>query len=448
MIQNKSFSILPCVEETQSFASRKRLASLNAGVSNKAITECERLIKDGQEEAFVLVDTAVAERQVERWHRNLPRVAPWYAIKCHPDLNLMRALFSKGCGFDAASIAEIKAALAVGASPENIIFANPCKMPSHIRFAESVGVRMMTFDNVDELRKIKQYHPSAQLVLRVLGDDSSSLCKFNAKFGVAVDECVPILREAKRLGCDIVGVSFHVGSGCRSADAFVGAVANARRAFDMLRAFGFQPRVLDLGGGWPGSLAGEEEADEVGFEEICDKVRPALDELFPASSELRIIAEPGRYFAHACAIAVCNITSKRILYSEVPSLIGALSSDDDTDHETDREDHDAHSVAGFRYYVNDGVYGTFNAVICDHRDRMEPALILDKNGRPTEAAEGKLESSVWGNTCDGIDKICASVMLPDLPVGSWLVFPNMGAYTTSAASAGFNGFPLTKKYYL
>jgi ornithine decarboxylase len=442
-----TFRLSSCITE-ESVVSRKRFIPAARDVSVKALAECERLIANGQEEAFVVLDTAVAQGQVERWRRNLPRVSPWYAIKCHPDARLMEALFAKGCGFDAASIAEIQAALAVGCSPNSIIFANPCKMPSHIRFAESVGVRMMTFDNVDELRKIKQYHSSALLVMRILGDDSSSLCKFNAKFGIAVDECAPLIREARRLGSEIVGVSFHVGSGCRSADAFVGAVENARRAFDMLQRAGFAPRVLDLGGGWPGSLAGEEEPEEIGFEEICEKVRPVLDRLFPHSEELLIIAEPGRYFAHACAIAVTNVTSKRVIYSEVPNLTGAMSSDDDTDHETDHEDGESRGIVGFRYYVNDGVYGTFNAVICDHRDRMEPAAILSMEGKTIFSVGPVFESSVWGNTCDGIDKISASVMLPDVSVGTWFVFTNMGAYTTSAASAGFNGFAVAKKYYI
>jgi len=420
-------------------------------VTAKALAECERLIAAGQEEAFVVLDTAIAQNQVARWRKNLPRVAPWYAVKCHPDKNLMEALFNKGCGFDAASIAEIQLAMSVGCPAESIIFANPCKMPSHIRFAESVGVRMMTFDNVDEMRKIKQYHPTAQLVMRVLGDDSSSLCKFNAKFGISVDECAPLIREAKRLGVDIVGVSFHVGSGCRSADAFVGAVENARRAFDMLARAGFAPRVLDLGGGWPGSLEGEEEQDEIGFEEICSKMRPALDRLFPEKEDLMIIAEPGRYFAHACAVAVVNVTSKRIIYSEVPTLSNAQSSDEESDREMDsdmEESPEAGSVVGFRYYVNDGVYGTFNSVICDHRDRLEPFTMFTPEGKQVALSSSTFESSIWGNTCDGIDKISASVMLPDVEVGNWFAFSNMGAYTTSAASAGFNGFPTAKKFYV
>jgi ornithine decarboxylase len=283
--------------------------------------------------------------------------------------------------------------------------------------------------------------------MRVLGDDSSSVCKFNAKFGVGVEDCVPLVREAKRIGSEIVGVSFHVGSGCRSADAFVGALENARRAFDLLERFGFAPQVLDLGGGWPGSLHGEEEVGEIGFEEICAKVRPALDRLFPSNESLRIIAEPGRYFAHACASAVCNITSKRAVVAEAPALVEAVSGDDDTDHEMTDNEAEV-DVVGFRYYVNDGVYSTFNAVICDHRDRMAPSMVLSEDGKPMEFQSSPYECSIWGNSCDGIDKIASSIRLPDVPVGNWFVFKNMGAYTTSAASAGFNGFPVAKKFYV
>jgi ornithine decarboxylase len=421
----------------------KRFAS--AGTETKVLAEAERLIANGQEDAFVVLDLDVVKGQLARWNENLPRVAPWYAIKCHPDQHLMKVLFDGGCGFDAASIAEMEAAIALGTKPDDIIFANPCKQPSHIRFAEKVGVRMMTFDNVEEMRKIKKFHPEARLVMRILGDDSSSLCKFNAKFGVSVEDCVALVREAKRIGCDIVGVSFHVGSGCRSADAFVGALENARRALDLLSRFGFAPTVLDLGGGWPGSLRGEEEVDEIGFEEICEKVRSALDRLFPEEEGLKIIAEPGRYFAHACASAVCNITSKRAVYADNPALVEAISGDDDTDYESDV----AIETVGFRYYVNDGVYSTFNAVICDHRDRCAPSVVLSDEGKIVEAlGPAAFECSIWGNSCDGIDKIAASIRLPDVPVGSWFVFKNMGAYTTSAASAGFNGFPVAKKFYV
>jgi len=407
------------------------------------VDKVQELIKSGQEDAFVVVDINTVREQLKRWRNNLPRVSPWYAVKCHPDEEIMKALFDGGCGFDAASIAEIKSALQLGTSPDNIVFANPCKQPSHIRFAESVGVRLMTFDNVEEMRKIAKCHSSARLIVRVLGDDSSSVCKFNAKFGVSVADCVPLIKEAKRIGSEIVGVSFHVGSGCRSATAFAGAIENARKVFDMLLRAGFEPSILDLGGGWPGSLPGEDADGEVTFEDSATVVRESLDDLFP--EDVQIIAEPGRYFAHACATAVVNVTSKRPVFAEaennMPNLVDALSSS---------EDEVADEIIGFRYYVNDGVYGTFNAVICDHRDNVEPSMVLSDCGRAKDFAPvcANYPSSIWGNSCDGIDKISNSVNLPELEVGEWLLFESMGAYTTSAASAGFNGFPVSKKYYV
>ena len=45
---------------------------------------------------------------------------------------------------------------------DRIIYANPCKQASYIRYAEEVGVETMTFDNEQELLKIKQMHSTAK----------------------------------------------------------------------------------------------------------------------------------------------------------------------------------------------------------------------------------------------------------------------------------------------
>jgi Pyridoxal-dependent decarboxylase, C-terminal sheet domain len=56
-------------------------------------------------------------------------------------------------------------------------------------------------------------------------------------------------------------------------------------------------------------------------------------------------------------------------------------------------------------------------------------------------------STIFGPTCDSIDVICRSVLLPKLQVGDWLYFTNMGAYTMAAASC-FNGFTPSEKFYV
>lgn len=52
-------------------------------------------------------------------------------------------------------------------------------------------------------------------------------------------------------------------------------------------------------------------------------------------------------------------------------------------------------------------------------------------------------ASVWGPTCDGLDQVCDNVLLPEMDIGDWIVFEDMGAYTLPVASP-FNGFPIPR----
>ena len=66
----------------------------------------------------------------------------------------------------------------------------------------------------------------------VLTDDSSSLCRLSLKFGASLDSTKSLLELAKELGLNVVGVSFHVGSGASDPAAFLKAVQDARFVFD------------------------------------------------------------------------------------------------------------------------------------------------------------------------------------------------------------------------
>lgn len=72
----------------------------------------------------------------------LPRVTPFYAVKCNPDRLILRTLAALGCGFDCASAREMRAVLEMGVPPERIIFAHPCKLPADVDFAVSANVQV------------------------------------------------------------------------------------------------------------------------------------------------------------------------------------------------------------------------------------------------------------------------------------------------------------------
>lgn len=213
-------------------------------------------------------------------------------VKCNEDPVVLQALEALGTGFDCASAAEIERVVALGVSPDRIIYANPTKQASHLTIAQAAGVTRMTFDNHDELVKIKALYPDAELVIRVLVDDSYSVCRLGTKYGAHPSETKNLLQHASTLGLRVVGVSFHVGSGCQSARAFSDAVEVARVVFDEGLATGFNLTLLDVGGGFPGS--DNPAQAPVGFPEIAEVLGASLDKHFPPESNVRIIAEPGR----------------------------------------------------------------------------------------------------------------------------------------------------------
>jgi len=351
-----------------------------------------------EQEAFYIINLRTVVNKYQQWIRALPRVKPFYAIKCNPNPAVVKTLAHLGANFDCASKTEIQQILGSGIAPNRIIYANPTKMVSHISYARSSGVEMMTFDNIHELDKISGCYHDAKLVLRIITDDSQSVCRFSTKFGAPLDECRGILSHAKSLNLNVIGISFHVGSGCMSARSFESAIRSAHQVFSWAEDLGYKFSFLDIGGGWPGS------DDGIKFDDIALHIRPILDQLF--TPDVEIIAEPGRYFVAESHTLAVNVFAKRSMEGE-------------------------HGKS-FLYYINDGVYQSFNCIFFDHC-HPKP-IVFEPRGR-TET----FPSTIFGPTCDSMDCIGKDLELPELEVGEWLYFNSMGAYTTSAASP-FNGF--------
>ncbi|WFD29948.1 ornithine decarboxylase [Malassezia sp. CBS 17886] len=417
------------------------------------------------ENAFFVADLAQVFRQYARWHRELPRIVPFYAVKCNPEPMILRLLAAIGTGFDCASNGEIQKVLDMGVSPARIIYANPCKASSFVRRAATQGVSLATFDNPDELHKMKRFHPSCKLVVRILTDDSKSVCQLGIKFGAALQDVPHLLAEARALGLDVVGVSFHVGSGCYDPEAYHDAIARARQAFDMGTEHGYTFDMLDIGGGF--------EHDNFGS--IASVIRSSLDDYFPDNqfapggsrvrgtpNGLRIIAEPGRYFVQRAFALATNVIARRMGQGDRGDAPAADTRRDDSaavENSTPAEIPTPAPAA--MYYQNDGTYGAFNCLMFDHQ-HVDPKVLslrrefvynatLAPPGIPLDALEARDDAlhpcSVWGPTCDSIDCILRLTYLPrSLNVGDWLVYENMGAYTLCAASQ-FNGLAQAQVRY-
>ncbi|KAG7399647.1 Mitochondrial 2-oxoadipate and 2-oxoglutarate transporter [Phytophthora boehmeriae] len=379
-------------------------------------------------DAFYVVDTSAVEERYKLWTHHLPDVRPYYAVKCNPDPVLIQSLSRLGVGFDCASLAEIRSVLSNGVSANDIIYANPCKQGSQIAYAQENNIDLMTFDSQDEVDKIKSIHPSAKLVLRLYVDDSNSICRLGTKFGAMVHDVPDILAHAKAMDMDVVGVSFHVGSGCFNVAAYSNAVARARKAFDIGHSLGFNFGLLDIGGGFPGT-----ENAPIRFEDCARELKTSLAQHFPQGTGVQVISEPGRFFAASTHTLAVNVIGRKVAPTfdtpgQPPVLASAAAANGQTPN--------------YMYFVNDGLYGSFNCLVYDH-PTIQPVILTD--AAQLEATQLH-KASLWGPTCDGMDCIMKEVQLPLMNIGQWILFPSMGAYTCAAGS-DFNGFAPPQKIY-
>jgi ornithine decarboxylase len=353
---------------------------------------------------LVIIDHAVIRQNYATFRKHLPKVQCYYAVKANPAPEIVRTLYRAGASFDVASLPEFMTVYEnIRRLPkakqqdfiwDKIIYANPTK-PKETLLALDQYKPLVTFDNLTELEKIQRFAPHAGVVVRLAVSNTGSQCELSNKFGCAPGEAVDLILAAFNLGLVVEGISFHVGSQCTNFQNFVQALNAAAAVMQEARQRGgHEIKILDIGGGFPAPYNEHVKP----FSELARVINAEIDRLFAPNIE--ILAEPGRFLVATAATSVARVIGKAV-----------------------RE--------GKRcYYIDDSVYHTYSGIIFDHCQYPLKAF-----------RKGKREvCAVFGQTCDGLDVISQSELLPNLEVDDLVYSENIGAYSNASAT-WFNGFP-------
>ncbi|XP_069076688.1 antizyme inhibitor 1 [Pleurodeles waltl] len=347
---------------------------------------------------FFVSDLGKIVKKHNQWQNVAAHIKPFYTVKCNSAPVVLEIMAALGTGFSCTSKNEMTMVLELGISPESIIYSNPCKQASQLKYAAKVGVNIMTCDSESELRKIARNHPCAKLLLHIATEDLTEE-EVNMTIGTTLKGCRHLLECAKELSVDIIGVKFHVSSTCKAPQAYIHALSDARCVFDMAEELGFKMNILDIGSGFTGS--------QFQLEEINHAINTLLEIYFPEECGIQLIAEPGSYYVSAAFTLVVKIIAKKIVeYERQLSSEGELARNDEP---------------AFLYYMSDGVYGSFTNKLSDNLNAV-PAVHKKCRGD-----EPLFVSSLWGPSCDELDRIVEYCLLPELNVGDWILFENMGA---------------------
>jgi diaminopimelate decarboxylase len=334
---------------------------------------------------------ATIRAQARAYREAAPAALVVYGTKAFPNVAILRLLAQEGIGADVATLGELTFAREAGIPAAQLVLHGNNKSDEELAAARDA---LVVLDAPDELARARAVGVERLLVRVTLGIDADTheairTGHHGSKFGLT-EEQARLLIERDR---EILGLHVHVGSLLRdpsAAQAAASALARLASSID-----GWEPRILDLGGGLAIRYTLEEHAPSV-----ADFVAAVLNAAPPVE---QVILEPGRSLVGRAGITLYRV--------------GAVKQ----------------TGAGTTYAAVDGGMS----------DNPRPQLYGARHtavvaGRATAEPDGTY--AVAGKHCESGDVLIESVELPSPRRGDVLAMPATGAYTLGMAS-NYNGVP-------
>ncbi len=358
----------------------------------------------------IFVDLEKVRTSYAQLIKAFPYADVYYAVKANPGIPIIKLLDQLGSNFDIASRYELDKVLSLGISSDRISYGNTIKKAADIAYFYEKGVSLYATDSKEDLKNIAKNAPGAKIYVRVLIENSSTAdWPLSRKFGCHPDMAYNLLVMAKEKGLIPYGISFHVGSQQRDIGQWNDAIAKTKYLFQSLEEEeDIKLEMINMGGGFPAHYI--QPTNDLS--EYASEITRYLEDDFEEIP--RIILEPGRSLIGDSGI----LTSEIVLISRKNNT----------------------SLARWVYLD----CGKFNGLIETLDESIKYPVVTDKDG----GKDG--EVILAGPTCDSADIMYedSKYKLPiDLKSGDKTYWLSTGAYTSSYASVGFNGFPPIKTYY-
>jgi ornithine decarboxylase len=347
---------------------------------------------------YLLLDLARARNSFAELAAALPGVAIHYAVKANPHPQLLACLHAAGCRFEAASWAEIRAAVRAGADPSEVLFTHPVKPAADIARAHRAGVWRFAADGDTELYKIARHAPGSAVLLRLEAGADGTVGD-QGKFGIPPAQVPELARLARSLGLNPYGLAFHVGSQTLDPTAWHDPIRRCAHIMTALAADGIRLAMLDVGGGFPVRYGTEPPP----LADYAAAITLAAAQLpYP----VQLACEPGRAIAAPAGTMVA-------------SVIGT-----------------AWRRGRLRVSLDVGAFHGLIEALESGRELRFPIII------PAARDRARVPCTVTGPSCDSQDTILDQVWLPLPRAGDRVLIGNTGAYTTCySGRSAFNGYP-------
>jgi diaminopimelate decarboxylase len=338
-----------------------------------------------------------------------PEALVLYSAKAFPNVAVLQLLDGEGLGADVATGGELAYARRAGIPGDRIVMHGNNKGDEELRAASETGVRFVVLDALDEVGRAAAAGVRRVLVRVTPGIEADThaairTAHHGSKFGLAPEQALAAITEARQARLDVAGLHLHIGSQLLDTQA-------ARTSVDWLGGFaaecraelGWEPAVVDLGGGLGVQYVEGERPPSVA--EFVGALLESLEHAwdlhglpFP-----EVILEPGRSLAGRAGLTLYSVgVVKRATDTTTYVAIDGGMSDNPRPQ----------------------LYGARYSALLANRANEDPAGAY----------------TVCGKHCESGDILIESVPLPEPQRGDVLAVPGTGAYTLAMGS-NYNALP-------
>ncbi len=350
----------------------------------------------------LVMDLQLIEKKYAELTTSFPKARIFYAVKANPMEEVLDLLHRQGSHFDIASRYELDLMLGMGVDPAKLSYGNTIKKRSDIAYFYERGVRLFATDSESDLLSIAAAAPQARVFFRILTEGTGADWPLSRKFGSHSDLIYYLILQARDLGLEPYGLSFHVGSQQRDIGQWDDAIARCKYLFDAVAEDGIELKMINLGGGFPASYVDP----TFSVAEYADEIMRFMEEDFGENMP-EIILEPGRSLVADAGLIVAEVVnisrkSKNNMYQWVFLDIGK-----------------------------------FGGLIETIDESIKFPIYFERQGMADEII-------LAGPTCDSMDILYENFKYPmpdSTEPGDKVFIFTTGAYTRSYSSICFNGFP-------
>jgi diaminopimelate decarboxylase len=317
-----------------------------------------------------------------------------YATKALSNINILKVFNQLNAGLDTVSIQEVQLGLAVGFSPQDIIFTPNGVSLEEIEEVAKLGVQI-NIDNLSILELFGQKHPEIPVCIRINphvmagGNSKISVGHIDSKFGISIYQVPLIKRVVENTGMHINGIHMHTGSDILDIDTFIRAT---EILFDVAAQFD-NLDFIDFGSGF--KVPYKEGDISTDIEQLGKQLSKRFNQFCKEyGKELTLMFEPGKFLVSESGFFLAKVN---VIKQTTSTVFAGVDS-------------------GFNHLVRPMMYDSYHHI----------TNVSNPKGR-------ERYYSVVGYICE-TDTFGSNRRISEITEGDVLCFHNAGAYCFSMAS--------------